>query len=466
MRTSVIVLIGILAVSVVGATIYVDSLLRGVSTVQAADILSHPSVFNGTRVELRGRLEPWGSEPSQPWRASPSPYGVLRDSTGALILSFPAGAPARYLYGELTVKGRVQYQPEHAPELWLYLEVSSYQGSEITLKAELHRTGGIAGANDLLLIDRDGAGRYSRGFGGDKAFRLSTDELYRLKALIVGNDFQAVTPETYGAKPGAADYFVYSLTVTYYTEGQETGNKTVSWVDDWALKEPLPENLDRIRRGLEALVAELVKDGTVSGEEAARLAVSVVKSSATFKFDGLEEGFEVTDVTRVVNEPPAPGYFWVVVVTYSTGHPGHGDRSGRILPQVVTRHRAVVTLDEFGGVTGATCDDVWDLLAQIPSPPVRPTRFIAVVNEARKLDVYVDVDITDGVTQAEAKLIAETTFTAAMGEKALHRLDNLTQDGDLIKAHFSWGYSLQDLGHVFDMTVDLRSRSIIVTHCR
>lgn len=460
MRAGAVALIVILAVLMVGATIYLDTLLRKTSPVQAADILSRPAAFNGSTVELRGRLEPYSTLPSR--------YAVLRDRTGALILSFPTEVPAQYLYGELTVKGRVLYMPERAPELWLYLEVASYQGTEVTLKVELHRTGGIAGLNELLVIEPDGEGRYLSNFRGEKFFSLSMDQLLRLKALILGDDLQAIMPETYRAKPDAADYFAYSLTVTYYTDGQETANKTLSWVDEWALAEPLSVSLKRVWTGLQALAAEVLGGGAVTAEEAARIATSVVKGSTTFRFDGLEEGFEVIDVTKVVNEPPAPGFFWAVEVVYLTGHPGHGNRSGQLLIQVVTWHRALVTMEETGRVMAAICDDVWDLLAdrEIPGPATRPTRFTAVVNEARKMGVYVDVDITDGVTEPEARLIVETTFTAVLGENVIRTLDNLTREGNLIQAHFSWGYSLQDLGHFCDMTVDLAAQSILVTHCR
>ncbi|MEM2906293.1 MAG: hypothetical protein QW057_00465 [Candidatus Bathyarchaeia archaeon] len=459
MRASVIAVIGILTILMVGTTIYLDNVLRGVSVTQIADVLARPAAFNNSIVELHGTLHPYGSLPSR--------YAVLRDASGALILAFPEEVPAEYLYSEAEVKGKVQFAPRLAPELWLCLDVTSYRVREVTLKVALHRTGGIAGADDLLVIEPDGRGRYTSRFTGEKTFALTVREVFQLRAIIVGNDFQTVMPETYGAKPDAADYFSYSLTVTYYREGREAANKTVSWVDPWALRQPLPKNLEQIRSGLEAFVAELVHGRPLTDEEAARLAVSAVRSSATFRFDGLDDSLEVTNVGKVVNMPPTPGYFWLVEVTYSTRHPGHGNRSGLILLQVITRHRAVVTLDESGTVTGATCDDVWDLLAdeELASPPTRPTRFTVVEGE-RKLDVYVDVDVTDGVTGEEARLIVEATFTAMMGDTVIRRLDNLTRDGDLLKAHFTWGYSTEGLGHWFEATVDLNARNIVVTRCR
>lgn len=51
--------------------------------------------------------------------------------------------------------------------------------------------------------------------------------------------------------------------------------------------------------------------------------------------------------------------------------------------------------------------------------------------------------------------IAETTFVQVMGEKVIHRLDTLTLDENSMEAHYTWGYDESDMGHVFDMIVDI-----------
>ncbi|MGD8566109.1 MAG: hypothetical protein PVF96_07150, partial [Candidatus Bathyarchaeota archaeon] len=43
------------------------------------------------------------------------------------------------------------------------------------------------------------------------------------------------------------------------------------------------------------------------------------------------------------------------------------------------------------------------------------TRFDAVVNGMRNLDIFVCVDISDGLTEKEAELIVGTTFIQVMG---------------------------------------------------
>jgi len=91
--------------------------------------------------------------------------------------------------------------------------------------------------------------------------------------------------------------------------------------------------------------------------------------------------------------------------------------------------------------------------------------FKAVVNGMRSVDVLVYVDISDGLTEKEAELIAGTTFIQVMGEEVTHRLDTLTFDDTQIEAHYAWGHDENDMGHVFDMIADLTTLQITVSHC-
>ncbi|UCF59342.1 MAG: hypothetical protein JSV15_02730 [Candidatus Bathyarchaeota archaeon] len=93
------------------------------------------------------------------------------------------------------------------------------------------------------------------------------------------------------------------------------------------------------------------------------------------------------------------------------------------------------------------------------------TEFKAVVNGMRSMDVFVCVNISDGLTEKEAELIAGTTFIQVKGEYVWRRLNTLTFDDIQIKAHYAWGYDETDLGHVFDMIADLTTLQITVDHC-
>jgi hypothetical protein len=106
---------------------------------------------------------------------------------------------------------------------------------------------------------------------------------------------------------------------------------------------------------------------------------------------------------------------------------------------------------------------VWTEKNQEAAPDV--TKFAAVVNGMRSMDVFVCVNISDGLTEKEAELIAGTTFIQVKGEYVWRRLDALTFDDTQIKAHYTWGYDKTDLGHVYDMTADLTTLQITVDHC-
>jgi len=97
--------------------------------------------------------------------------------------------------------------------------------------------------------------------------------------------------------------------------------------------------------------------------------------------------------------------------------------------------------------------------------PSDATKFKAVVNGMSNVDVFVCVDISDGLTEKEAELIAGTTFILVMGDYVTHRLDTLTFNDTQIEAHYTWGVNENDRGHVFDITADLTTLQITVSHC-
>ena len=97
--------------------------------------------------------------------------------------------------------------------------------------------------------------------------------------------------------------------------------------------------------------------------------------------------------------------------------------------------------------------------------PSNMTKFKTIVNETKSVDVYVCVDISDGVTEEEAELIVGTTFIQVKGEYVTHRLDTLTFDDTRIDAHYTWGYDENDMGHVFHLDADLTTLQITVNHC-
>jgi hypothetical protein len=94
------------------------------------------------------------------------------------------------------------------------------------------------------------------------------------------------------------------------------------------------------------------------------------------------------------------------------------------------------------------------------------TEFRVVVNGFRELNVLVPLNVNDGLTEEEVRLIARETFVQVMGEKVIHQLTKLTLNENSMEVRYVWGINESDMGHVFHIIGDFPSRSIIVKHCR
>ena len=101
-----------------------------------------------------------------------------------------------------------------------------------------------------------------------------------------------------------------------------------------------------------------VKERTLSEDESQRIALEYLRSSPTFTFDGMEDTLKV--VSTMTHQKP---YSWQFEYEFKCRHAGYGDRSGKILAQVITSHRAEVIVEE-GEVVRAVLNDKWDMLRQ------------------------------------------------------------------------------------------------------
>jgi len=118
----------------------------------------------------------------------------------------------------------------------------------------------------------------------------------------------------------------------------------------------------------------------------------------------------------------------------------------------------------FMGIFPAASIYAWKMANKTPESA--RAEFRIVVNGFREIDIIVPVNVNDGLTWKEAEQIAEETFVQVMGEKVIHRLDKLNLHENSIEVHYTWGIDESDMGHVFDMTADLKTLLITVTHCR
>lgn len=108
-------------------------------------------------------------------------------------------------------------------------------------------------------------------------------------------------------------------------------------------------------------------DGTVtevspltqmSKEGSQAIAEEFVRGSPTFSFDGMEETLKLTD-TLMARCP----YCWLFVFEFDSRQAGYGDRTGMMLAQVITHHRAEIMV-ELHEITSAVMDEKWNMLTQ------------------------------------------------------------------------------------------------------
>lgn len=103
----------------------------------------------------------------------------------------------------------------------------------------------------------------------------------------------------------------------------------------------------------------MLPTGDTSAEEAERIALSFLRSSPTFKFDGVEASIRVSEVFVMESYPVQ----YAFMVAFECAHPGYGDRTGQVLAQVITPHEIRIVVSA-GEVRSAVIDGEWDELNQ------------------------------------------------------------------------------------------------------
>ena len=132
----------------------------------------------------------------------------------------------------------------------------------------------------------------------------------------------------------------------------------------------------------------------------------------------------------------------------------------------------IQTFDEHGNIEWITVmtlkEEVWKQNLRITNSEgaIPSATFEVVVNENQFTDIIVPIDLTKSLTEEEAEKIANAAFIHVKGENTLFLLDSITFNDQKIVAHYIWGVNENDLSHIFDLTADLTSRQIEVTHCR
>lgn len=100
---------------------------------------------------------------------------------------------------------------------------------------------------------------------------------------------------------------------------------------------------------------------------AQQVAEDFIENSTTFLFDGIQGSIKL--ISDEKESPISAFRAYVLHYEYQTSHPGHGDRSGQVLAQVITLHQATIMVDiDTLEVKIATCDN-WNMQTGEELPP-------------------------------------------------------------------------------------------------
>lgn len=101
-----------------------------------------------------------------------------------------------------------------------------------------------------------------------------------------------------------------------------------------------------------------VKGGQgISEKQSQEIARDFVRNSPTFQFDGIQNSL------KLLESKAESGARWMFVYKFQCRHAGYGDRSGKMLAQVITDHKAEIVVEK-GKVVHAILDGKWDMLEQ------------------------------------------------------------------------------------------------------
>ena len=101
--------------------------------------------------------------------------------------------------------------------------------------------------------------------------------------------------------------------------------------------------------------------GPVGSSASIRAAEDFVRNSPTFRFDGIEETFELESSRAIKFCPGCYEYTFY----FESEHPGVGDRTGIHLRNIITPHRVVVNITYETNVVMGVMDDSWDIGRQL-----------------------------------------------------------------------------------------------------
>lgn len=175
-----------------------------------------------------------------------------------------------------------------------------------SFRLEFSKTGGMAGVNDILTIRGDGSATLVSRYGVSFNATVPIVEFSELKQVVAKN-LDNISPRTFQAKAGTADYFGYQLAVT-----TDAGRTELLWVDQWAVNGTLPDGLSALQGEVQNLETDLAirhSLGNTNTSEAGALRLTVLIDKTSYKI-GEQVSFGVilenTGSSNITYTSPTP----------------------------------------------------------------------------------------------------------------------------------------------------------------
>ena len=212
------------------------------------EITQNPEYYHGKEVRIEGFLR-------KSWFMTYLIHN-LTDSDSSLAVSSEMDLDA-YTGLNIALEGKVNYEPKllGGPKLRLNVDSVISKGDSPQFFLQWEQMGGIAGLNDVFVIDNNSTAYHLKRGKLHLETALNQSELRKVNQTIIENRFLSIQENQYTAKDNVADYFTYKLKVILLSD-QRLQTKTVTWVDEWASEKTLPDNLKTVQAELQQFIED------------------------------------------------------------------------------------------------------------------------------------------------------------------------------------------------------------------
>ena len=155
------------------------------------------------------------------------------------------------------------------------------------------------------------------------------------------------------------------------------------------------------------LEQKMISSG-ISEEESRQMAEDFVENCPTFLFDGIEESLELVETLY-----PDIENAWQFALQFESRQAGYGDRTGQVLAEVITLHKAIITVEQ-GEITSAIMDDEWDMITQemlevkeISLAPIHEVDIYFMESYPVQVGVHIQGGLRDGCTTFHDAIVTQ-----------------------------------------------------------